>query len=45
MRAQEPAREDWPEDYQAPTLEPLGSVWDLTAGRIGLGSDLILLRS
>jgi len=30
------AREPWPESYEAPTLEPLGSVWDRT-GALGGG--------
>jgi hypothetical protein len=30
------AAESWPESYEAPTLEPLGSVWDRTgAGALG----------
>jgi hypothetical protein len=31
--------ESWPESYEAPTLEPLGSVWDRTGGGIGLEND------
>jgi hypothetical protein len=27
--------EPWPDSYEAPTLEPLGSVWDRT-GALGL---------
>jgi hypothetical protein len=34
--------EPWPDPYEAPTLEPLGSVWDRT-GAVGLaGPDGIL---
>jgi hypothetical protein len=34
------AKEPWPESYEAPTLEPLGSVWERTGSlTIGLNAD------
>jgi hypothetical protein len=34
-----PVEGPWPDSYEAPTLEPLGSVWERTGG-LGLsGSD------
>jgi len=35
-RGDHPVKEPWPDSYEAPTLEPLGSVWDRTgAGALG----------
>jgi hypothetical protein len=35
-RGDDHVEEYWPDSYEAPTLEPLGSVWDRTgAGALG----------
>jgi hypothetical protein len=39
------AEEPWPDSYEAPTLEPLGSVWDRTGATLGTGGDLSLLMT
>jgi hypothetical protein len=44
-RSDDPAEETWPDSYEAPTLEPLGSVWDRTGGLVGTASDGTLLMT
>jgi hypothetical protein len=39
-RSDHPVEERWPDAYQAPTLEPLGSVWDRTGALASGPSDL-----
>jgi len=37
--------QDWPDTYEAPTVEPLGSVWDNTAGAVGTETDGTLAQT